>query len=65
MHYMCDNTNMKHFLILRPVLPFPKNKTFFMDRLTELHDLSICSTLKLQPHHTYTSKNPFLDKQSK
>ena len=36
-----------------------QTKLFFVDRLIDLHDLSICSTLKLQPHHAYTSETVF------
>ena len=39
--------------------PFLPMKLFFVDRLIELRDLSNCSTLKLYPHHAYTSKNAF------
>ena len=47
-------------------LPFPSNKTaFFVNRLIELRNRSICSTLKLQPHHAYTSKNALSEKRSK
>ena len=45
--------------------PFLQMKLFFWDNLIVLGKLSIFSTLQLQPHHAYTSKNAFSEKRSK
>ena len=52
------------FNFMSTLCSFLQVKLFFMDRLIELCYLSICSTLKLHPHHAYTSKNAFSEKRS-
>ena len=52
----CATTQIWNIFQFRVLcLPFFSNKTiFFVNRLIELRDLSICSTFKLHPHHAYT-----------
>ena len=47
------------FKVVFSFCPSFQIKLSFVNRLIELRDLSICSTLKLQPQYAYKSKNTF------